>query len=124
MWKYPTEAIPAFLTIIIMPFASIAEGIVYGVLSFVLIKTLTGKAKYIPVATWILSRTPLHPALPGFRLKDAWLKRLRRGQCGHGAMRAIDLFHTIPHTSPSQFKERSRPSALRKKAETAKNCNP
>jgi AGZA family xanthine/uracil permease-like MFS transporter len=62
MWKvteieftYPTEAIPAFLTIIIMPFTSIAEGIVYGVLSFVLIKTLTGKAKYIPVATWILS---------------------------------------------------------------------
>ncbi|MDR0387132.1 MAG: NCS2 family permease [Treponema sp.] len=62
MWKvteieftYPTEAIPAFFTIIIMPFTSIAEGIVYGVLSFVLIKTLTGKARYIPVATWILS---------------------------------------------------------------------
>ncbi|MDR0761060.1 MAG: NCS2 family permease [Treponema sp.] len=62
MWKvteieftYPTEAIPAFLTIIIMPFTSIAEGIVYGVLSFVLIKTLTGKAKYVPTATWILS---------------------------------------------------------------------
>ncbi|MDR2246075.1 MAG: NCS2 family permease [Treponema sp.] len=62
MWKvteieftYPTEAIPAFLTIIIMPFTSIAEGIVYGVLSFVVIKTLTGKAKYVPAATWILA---------------------------------------------------------------------
>jgi AGZA family xanthine/uracil permease-like MFS transporter len=62
MWKvteieftYPTEAIPAFLTIIVMPFTSIAEGIVYGVLAFVLIKTLTGKAKYVPVITWILS---------------------------------------------------------------------
>jgi AGZA family xanthine/uracil permease-like MFS transporter len=62
MWKvteieftYPTEAIPAFLTIIIMPFTSIAEGVIYGVLSFVLIKTLTGKAKYVPAATWILS---------------------------------------------------------------------
>jgi AGZA family xanthine/uracil permease-like MFS transporter len=62
MWKvteieftYPTEAIPAFLTIIVMPFTSIAEGIIYGVLSFVLIKTLTGKAKYIPAATWVLS---------------------------------------------------------------------
>jgi AGZA family xanthine/uracil permease-like MFS transporter len=62
MWKvteieftYPTEAIPAFLIIIIMPFSSIVEGIVYGVLSFVLIKTLTGKAKYVPAATWILS---------------------------------------------------------------------
>jgi len=38
-----------------MPFTSIAEGIVYGLLSFVLIKTLTGKAKYVPTATWILS---------------------------------------------------------------------
>jgi AGZA family xanthine/uracil permease-like MFS transporter len=62
MWKvteieftYPTEAIPAFLTIIVMPFTSIAEGIIYGVLSFVLIKTLTGKARYIPAATWVLS---------------------------------------------------------------------
>ncbi|MDR3130758.1 MAG: NCS2 family permease [Treponema sp.] len=62
MWKvteieftYPTEAIPAFLTIIIMPFTSIAEGIIYGVLSFALIKIMTGKAKYIPPATWILS---------------------------------------------------------------------
>jgi AGZA family xanthine/uracil permease-like MFS transporter len=53
MWKvteidftYATEAIPAFLTIAMMPFTSnIAEGIVYGLLSFVLIKSLTGKAK-------------------------------------------------------------------------------
>jgi AGZA family xanthine/uracil permease-like MFS transporter len=63
MWKvteidftYATEAIPAFLTIIMMPFTyNIAEGIVYGLLSFILIKTLTGKAKYIPTATWILA---------------------------------------------------------------------
>jgi AGZA family xanthine/uracil permease-like MFS transporter len=63
MWKvteieftYPTEAIPAFLTIIMMPFTyNITEGIVYGLLSFVLIKTLTGKGKYVPAATWILS---------------------------------------------------------------------
>jgi AGZA family xanthine/uracil permease-like MFS transporter len=51
----PTEGIPAFLTIVMMPFAySIAEGIVYGVLSFVILKTVTGKFKDISVVTWIL----------------------------------------------------------------------
>ncbi|HPX48009.1 MAG TPA: NCS2 family permease, partial [Treponemataceae bacterium] len=51
----PTEGLPAFITIVMMPFAySIAEGIVYGVLSYVVLKTLTGKAKSIPVFTWIL----------------------------------------------------------------------
>jgi AGZA family xanthine/uracil permease-like MFS transporter len=51
----PTEGIPAFLTIVMMPFAySIAEGIVYGVLSFVILKTVTGKFKEITVITWVL----------------------------------------------------------------------
>ena len=41
-----TEALPAFLTIIIMPLAySIAEGIVFGMLSWVILKVLSGKAK-------------------------------------------------------------------------------
>ncbi|GHV40815.1 xanthine/uracil permease [Spirochaetia bacterium] len=51
----PTEGIPAFLTIVMMPFAySIAEGIVYGVISFVILKAVTGKFKDITVVTWIL----------------------------------------------------------------------
>jgi AGZA family xanthine/uracil permease-like MFS transporter len=51
----PTEGIPAFLTIIMMPFAySIAEGIVYGTLSYVLLKLVTGKAKSLSAVTWIL----------------------------------------------------------------------
>lgn len=38
-----TESIPAFLTIVMMPFAySIAEGIVFGMISFVIVK-LIGK---------------------------------------------------------------------------------
>jgi AGZA family xanthine/uracil permease-like MFS transporter len=42
--------------VVMMPFAySIAEGIVYGVLSYVLLKTATGKFKDIPVVTWVLS---------------------------------------------------------------------
>jgi AGZA family xanthine/uracil permease-like MFS transporter len=41
-----TEAIPAFFTIIMMPLTySIAEGIVFGMLSFVLLKLLTGRYK-------------------------------------------------------------------------------
>jgi AGZA family xanthine/uracil permease-like MFS transporter len=51
----PTEGIPAFLAIIMMPFAySIAEGIVYGILSYVILKLVTGKVKDISVVTWVL----------------------------------------------------------------------
>ncbi|MEL3905428.1 MAG: NCS2 family permease [Treponema sp.] len=54
-FKDPTEGIPAFLTIVMMPFTySIAEGIVYGVLSYVILKAATGKVKQIPILTWIL----------------------------------------------------------------------
>jgi len=51
----PTEGIPAFLAIVMMPFAySIAEGIVYGVLSYVILKAVSGKTKDITVITWVL----------------------------------------------------------------------
>jgi len=54
-FKDPTEGIPAFLTIIIMPFAySIAEGIVYGILSYVILKLASNKLKDISTVTWIL----------------------------------------------------------------------
>jgi AGZA family xanthine/uracil permease-like MFS transporter len=54
-FKDPTEGIPAFLAIVMMPFAySIAEGIVYGLLSYTLLKVATGKFKEIPVITWVL----------------------------------------------------------------------
>lgn len=53
-----TEAIPAFLTIIVMPFAySIAEGIAVGVISYTLINLITGKfkEKKIPILMYILT---------------------------------------------------------------------
>ncbi|GHV71081.1 xanthine/uracil permease [Spirochaetia bacterium] len=51
----PTEGIPAFLAIVMMPFAySIAEGIVFGVLSYVILKAATSKFKDISVITWVL----------------------------------------------------------------------
>ena len=54
-FKDPTEGIPAFLTIVMMPFTySIAEGIVYGIMSYVILKAITGKFKQIPLITWVL----------------------------------------------------------------------
>ncbi|QIA06675.1 NCS2 family permease [Draconibacterium halophilum] len=51
-----TESIPAFITIIVMPLTySIAEGIVFGMLSFVFLKVLTGKYKDVSVVMAILS---------------------------------------------------------------------
>jgi len=50
------EAIPAFLTIVIMPLTmSISEGIVFGMLSYVLLKILTGKWKEVSIIMYILS---------------------------------------------------------------------
>ncbi|MDD4320987.1 MAG: solute carrier family 23 protein, partial [Acidaminococcaceae bacterium] len=51
-----TEAIPAFLTIVMMPFAySIAEGIVFGMVSYVILKAISGKSKDVSLVMWILS---------------------------------------------------------------------
>ena len=51
-----TEAIPAFLTIIMMPFAySIAEGIAFGIISYVVIKLFSGKRKEISITTYIIA---------------------------------------------------------------------
>lgn len=50
-----TEALPAFLTIIMMPLSySISDGIVFGVVSYILLKLFTGKRKDISITTVIL----------------------------------------------------------------------
>jgi AGZA family xanthine/uracil permease-like MFS transporter len=50
------EAIPAFFTIVAMPFTfSIAEGIVAGVLSYTILRVLTGRAREINTTMWVLS---------------------------------------------------------------------
>ncbi|WP_300759157.1 NCS2 family permease [uncultured Brachyspira sp.] len=66
-----TESIPAFICIIFMPFAySIAEGITFGVLSFTILKFVSGKTKDISLLTWILSALLLikilMPVIQGF----------------------------------------------------------
>ena len=51
-----TEAIPAFLTIAMIPFAySIAEGIFFGMISYTLLKTIAGRYKEVSPLMWILS---------------------------------------------------------------------
>ena len=51
-----TEAIPAFFTIVMMPLTySIAEGIVFGMLSFVILKLLTGRYKEIKPIMYLIA---------------------------------------------------------------------
>ena len=46
MWDDPTEAIPAFLTIVMMPLTvSITEGIAFGFMTFATLKLATGRAR-------------------------------------------------------------------------------
>lgn len=55
-WDDITEAVPAFLTLVFMPFTySIADGIAMGFISYALIKLLTGKAKSVPYMVWIIA---------------------------------------------------------------------
>lgn len=52
----PTEGIPAFITIVTMPFAySISKGIAFGIISYVIAKCAGKKIKEIPVVTWVLA---------------------------------------------------------------------
>nr|MCR5764941.1 NCS2 family permease [Treponema sp.] len=52
----PTEGIPAFITIMVMPFSySISKGIMWGIISYVIAKCAGKKAKEIPLVTWILA---------------------------------------------------------------------
>ena len=55
-WEDYCKAIPAFLTIIMMPLAySISDGILIGVISYVLCHAVAGKFKDISVTMWILA---------------------------------------------------------------------
>ena len=55
-WNDFEEALPCFLTIVMMPFAySISDGIGFGFISYTLIKIARGKAKEVPVLVYIIS---------------------------------------------------------------------
>lgn len=55
-WNDITEATPAFLTMIFMPFAvSIADGIAMGFISYALIKLLCRRTHEVPYMVWIIA---------------------------------------------------------------------
>ncbi len=55
-WRDMSAAIPAFITMALIPFTfNIADGIAFGFISFVLIKTFTGKYKDVPPLLWPIS---------------------------------------------------------------------
>lgn len=55
-WDDITEAAPAVLTAIMMPFTySIANGLAFGFISYACLKLLTGRAREVHAATWIVA---------------------------------------------------------------------
>lgn len=55
-WEDYSEAIPAFVTMLLMPLAySISDGIMLGMISYVVINALTGKFRKVSVTMWILA---------------------------------------------------------------------
>ena len=55
-----TEAIPAFLTIILMPLSfSISIGLSFGFISYVLLKAASGKASDVSILMWIIAALSL-----------------------------------------------------------------
>ena len=65
-WSEFSEAFPAFMTIVMMPFAySISDGISAGFISYVAVKLLTGKAKEIHWLVYILAAISVIHLVPG-----------------------------------------------------------
>ncbi|MDD6176126.1 MAG: NCS2 family permease [Firmicutes bacterium] len=55
-WHSIDVALPAFLTLAMMPFSyNISYGIAFGLLSYVLIKLFTGKVKEVKIGTWVIT---------------------------------------------------------------------
>jgi AGZA family xanthine/uracil permease-like MFS transporter len=55
-WDDLSESIPAFITIIFIPFSfRITEGIAFGFISYTLLKLFSGKRKEIPVLMWVFA---------------------------------------------------------------------
>lgn len=55
-WSDYSEAIPAFITAVMMPLSySIAHGIMLGMISYVILNACTGKLKKVSVTMWVLA---------------------------------------------------------------------
>ena len=54
-WNSADQAVPAFLTVAMMPFTySVSYGIAFGLISYTIIAVFTGKAKEIKPTTWVI----------------------------------------------------------------------
>jgi len=54
-WSELDDAIPAFLALVLIPFSySITQGIIWGFLSWTIIKVAVGKSKEVSLALWII----------------------------------------------------------------------
>jgi len=66
-WDDPTEAIPAFLTLIVMPLAvSITDGIAFGLPAYALLKLATGRGRQVHPLIYIFAAL--------FLARYAWLR--------------------------------------------------
>lgn len=55
-WLNPSIAVPAFLTLAMMPMTyNISYGIAFGLIAYVIISAFTGKIKEVKFGTWIIS---------------------------------------------------------------------
>jgi adenine/guanine/hypoxanthine permease len=56
VWDDPTEAVPAFLTLIMMPLAvSITEGVAFGLVSYVVLKVAAGRGRSVHPLIYIFA---------------------------------------------------------------------
>jgi AGZA family xanthine/uracil permease-like MFS transporter len=55
-WLNIEEAIPAFLTMVLIPLTySLTQGLVYGLFAYTIIKIVNGKMSDIPLSLWIVN---------------------------------------------------------------------
>jgi AGZA family xanthine/uracil permease-like MFS transporter len=55
-WDDLSEAIPAFLTIVVMPLAlSIADGLAFGFVSYAVLKALSGRAREVGPLVYLVA---------------------------------------------------------------------
>jgi len=67
-WDDATDAIPAFLTMAVMPLAvSITDGIAFGFISFVVLKAATGRAREVHPLSWIFAAVFVFRYVAGLR---------------------------------------------------------
>jgi len=51
-----TEAVPAYLTLLLIPFTfNVANGLIWGILSYVLLKVGTGQVRQVGATMWVLA---------------------------------------------------------------------